>query len=133
MSYHKAVKSVGFLTLKASSHPLNSPKENVAWLPDEQVKRKIEQRNLLSVPSVLKKLLITMVAKKVMTVFCDGVCQEWLHRQCAGLSKAAFESVSNSGSHPFHCPHCIITQQSKEISALKASVAALADDIELSE
>ena len=50
-----------------------------------------------------------------------------VHRQCAGLSKAAFESISNSGSRLFHCPRCIITQQSKEISALKASVAELAD------
>ena len=63
------------------------------------------------------------------SVFCDGASQEWLHRQCASLSKAAFQAVSNSGG-PFLCPHCVIAQQSKEISVLKDSVAVLSCDVQ---
>ncbi len=27
------------------------------------------------------------------SIFCEGVCKDWMHRACAGLSKAAFESA----------------------------------------
>ena len=64
------------------------------------------------------------------SVFCDGRCQEWVHRQCAGLSKVAFQAVSNSEAQ-FRCPRCIIIQQAEEISALRASVDALACDVKL--
>ena len=64
------------------------------------------------------------------SVFCDGRCQEWVHRQCAGLSKVAFQAVSNSDAQ-FRCPRCIIVQQAEEISALRASVDALACDVKL--
>ena len=63
------------------------------------------------------------------SVFCDGACQEWLHCQCAGLSKAAFLAVSSSGG-PFLCPCCVIAQQSKEISVLKDSVAVLSHNVQ---
>ena len=58
------------------------------------------------------------------SVFCEGVCHEWIHRQCAGLSKRAFIAVGNS-KNPFRCPRCVIAQQSEEIAELKASVADL--------
>ena len=64
------------------------------------------------------------------SVFCDGRCQEWVHRQCAGLSKVAFQAVSNSEAQ-FRCPRCIIIQQAEEISALRTSVDALACDVKL--
>ena len=38
-------------------------------------------------------------------IFCEGLCKEWLHRQCAGLSKAAFDLASQS-QDPFFCPQC---------------------------
>ena len=62
------------------------------------------------------------------SIFCDGRCQEWIHRQCAGLSKIAFRAASNS-EDPFHCPSCIILQQSQHISELKESIIALARDV----
>ena len=61
------------------------------------------------------------------SVFCDRVCQEWLHRQCAGLSKIAFQGILTCGNL-FYCPHCVITRQSKEISDLRGSVQALSRD-----
>ena len=62
------------------------------------------------------------------SVFCDGACQEWLHRQCAGLSKAAF-SLVRSSSESFHCPRCLIARQSAEIASLKDSVKQLSSEI----
>ena len=41
-------------------------------------------------------------------VFCDSDCQEWVHYQCAGLSKANFQSVLSS-SQSFYCPRSIIS------------------------
>lgn len=55
---------------------------------------------------------------------CDGVCAAWLHRQCAGLSVTAFESVSNSND-PFYCPQCRLGLQQLEIDSLRDMVSAL--------
>ena len=57
-------------------------------------------------------------------IFCDGACHEWVHRQCAGLSKASFETASASDL-PFFCPRCLLLQQANEISALKKSLEEL--------
>ena len=38
-------------------------------------------------------------------VFCEGSCQGWMHKGCAGLTKAAFTRVSSS-KDPFTCLHC---------------------------
>ena len=63
-------------------------------------------------------------------IFCDGAhdCQEWIHRQCAGLSKGAFQAVSTSDDL-FHCLHCLIHQQSKELAVLKRAVKSLSDEL----
>ena len=66
------------------------------------------------------------------SIFCDGYCQEWLHRQCAGLSKSHFQSVSAS-SDPFLCPKCIIAKQSSEIRDLQQKVNHLADRVSVLE
>ena len=58
------------------------------------------------------------------SVFCEGICHEWIHRQCAGLSKRAFIAVGNS-KNPFRCPRCVIAKQPEEIAELKASVVDL--------
>ena len=62
------------------------------------------------------------------SVFCDGLCNTWLHRGCAGLSKLAFEQVVAS-SDSFYCPHCSLLQQKKEIASLKATVERLSSDL----
>jgi hypothetical protein len=63
------------------------------------------------------------------SIFCDGTCQEWVHRHCAGLSMTSFKAVSSS-SAPFLCPRCIIAQQSQEISVLKSSMAELSVEVD---
>jgi hypothetical protein len=62
------------------------------------------------------------------SIFCDGDCQEWLHRQCAGLSKAAFTAVSSS-KDSFSCPRCLIVRQSREIADLKLKVESLTSKV----
>ena len=58
------------------------------------------------------------------SIQCDGVCNSWLHRRCAGLSKTAFERASKSDDK-FFCPMCRLTNQEKEIGLLKGNVASL--------
>ncbi len=38
-------------------------------------------------------------------VFCEGICQSWMHRQCIGMSIATFQGVTKSQA-PFHCLYC---------------------------
>ena len=48
-------------------------------------------------------------------VFCEGDCQGWIHRVCAGLTRSAFENLSESV--PYLCLYCSFTKQSNEIVA----------------
>lgn len=58
------------------------------------------------------------------SIFCDGECQSWIHRRCAGLSKLAFSKLcSVSNTKPFYCPNCRLEQQSLEISELKSTLS----------
>ena len=46
------------------------------------------------------------------SIQCDGRCATWLHRRCAGLSKAAFNDLASCKvSEPFFCPMCRLNQQ----------------------
>jgi len=36
-------------------------------------------------------------------IYCEGQCNSWLHRGCAGLPKSVFTSLQNSPD-PFYCP-----------------------------
>ncbi len=58
------------------------------------------------------------------SILCDGVCNSWPHRHCAGLSKIAFEQASKSDDK-FLCPMCRLTNQEPEIELLKGRVASL--------
>ena len=57
-------------------------------------------------------------------VFCDGQCDDWLHRQCAGLSRSRFIEISKT-EDPFYCPHCLLTQQGDEIASLKLQLTQI--------
>lgn len=57
-------------------------------------------------------------------VFCEGSCQEWVHRQCAGLSVIAYTKASKSDD-PFLCPSCNIRGQSRDIADLKRTIQLL--------
>ena len=53
-------------------------------------------------------------------LFCEGVCQAWVHRMCVGLSKQTYEALTEDDSPYFH-PHCNIDEQSRIIEDLKIS------------
>uniref|UniRef100_A0A1X7TNR6 PHD-type domain-containing protein n=1 Tax=Amphimedon queenslandica TaxID=400682 RepID=A0A1X7TNR6_AMPQE len=62
------------------------------------------------------------------SIFCEGICNTWLHRCCAGLSKAAFSGLEGS-AEKFYCPHCRLQDQADEISSLKEALASLQRDV----
>jgi len=61
-------------------------------------------------------------------VFCEGVCQGWLHRKCAGLSRPVFDKLSES-DNPRVCLQCMLHNQAKEITELKSAINALTTEI----
>ena len=67
-------------------------------------------------------------AKGHDAVFCDGHCNTWLHRGCAGLSKTAFNNVTES-SEPFYCTRCSLSQHKEELNALRTTVDKMTSDL----
>jgi len=57
-------------------------------------------------------------------VYCEGRCQSWMHRRCAGLSTPIFAEISNNSeeSEPFLCVYCVLYNQAAEIKKLKDSL-----------
>ena len=65
------------------------------------------------------------------SIHCDGECNGWLHRRCAGLSLTAFSAAVNSStSEQFFCTHCQLKKQAQEIQGLKATIMSLTDKVE---
>ena len=60
-------------------------------------------------------------------VFCEGNCQGWLHRACAGLTRPAFDNLDES--MPYLCSHCTFTKQYNEICELKETVKVLTSKV----
>ena len=62
------------------------------------------------------------------SIFCEGTCNTWLHRKCAGLSKKAFQNVSNSNKL-FLCPCCVISKHEEDIATLKTTIQDLTNQL----
>ena len=60
-------------------------------------------------------------------VYCEGDCQGWIHRRCAGLTRPAFDNLSES--IPYLCPYCTFTKQYKEICTLKETIKTLSNKL----
>ena len=61
-------------------------------------------------------------------LFCDGECQSWLHRWCAGVMRQSYSALAASDD-PFLCPACtmascqtVIATQLADISSLRQSI-----------
>ena len=61
-------------------------------------------------------------------IFCENMCNAWIHRQCAGLSKGAFDVLTVSES-PFYCPHCRLLNYESQLSELKESIKLLESEV----
>ena len=49
---------------------------------------------------------VTVDAEGQKAIYCESMCNTWLHRQCAGLSQTLYK-LYQGGDDPFHCPHAI--------------------------
>ena len=75
--------------------------------------------------------LATIVDDKEDALQCEGTCQLWFHRYCAGVSQSLFKSLANDDK-PFVCLHCsqerhhvTVNELQSEVVALRAEVAEL--------
>ena len=57
-------------------------------------------------------------------LFCEGACQKWVHRSCAGVTRYHFEKLSKSDD-PWYCPCCTVVSQNKQIDTLKFKIESL--------
>ena len=59
-------------------------------------------------------------------IYCEGNCEAWLHRKCAGLSQVNFSEHRKLGDkEAFFCLHCQLKAYNAELTALKSSVQSL--------
>ena len=61
-------------------------------------------------------------------LFCEGVCQRWLHRWCAGVTSERYVVLS-SIEDPSLCPSCTVAGQQADIACLRECVNALTDEV----
>ena len=59
---------------------------------------------------------------------CEGRCQKWIHRHCAGITKTLFEELAGS-SKQFACLYCSDSGNKEVIESLKAEVSVLRAEI----
>ena len=62
------------------------------------------------------------------TMLCEGLCDGWFHRHCAGLSVAHFDALSVS-LDPFFCVGCSQASYKKELVDLTNTANSLQDEI----
>lgn len=58
------------------------------------------------------------------SIFCEGECQGWIHRVCAGMSQKIFQTLDNPDT-PFLCHYCHNNKQNLVIEDLKQQVTLL--------
>ena len=70
---------------------------------------------------VVCEKLIEDNGKGQESIYCEGKCDGWMHRVCAGLSVRVYQ-FAKSSSIPFLCHYCAHT---KEIEELKSKISDL--------
>ena len=63
-------------------------------------------------------------------LFCDGRCQQWLHRYCCSVSVEAYKSIQADGSR-FFCYDCYRRNKDEQLSLLERTVLELKAEISL--
>ena len=61
-------------------------------------------------------------------ILCEGSCNSWYHRWCAGVSTQRYEALSRS-EDPFHCPTCAVELQQQSILELQSSIRTLTKEV----
>lgn len=61
-------------------------------------------------------------------VFCEGNCQGWIHRKCAGITRPAFDKLGEPDTQ-YLCSYCMLVSQNNEISKLAGIIKDLNSSI----
>ena len=61
-------------------------------------------------------------------LFCEGECQCWHHRWCAGVTKCCYIELADS-MESFLCPSCTIVNQKATIDCLRDCLNTLTDEV----
>ena len=63
---------------------------------------------------------VTDQSKTKDSIFCEGMCDGWIHNYCAGLTTTALTTTAflhfEASSEPFICPHCKLLTQGEQLS-----------------
>ena len=70
-----------------------------------------------------------IVDGKDEALYCEGRCQSWMHRYCAGVSKIQFEELGRSEDNSYECAACCREVQTQQIHALEDTVTALKAEV----
>ena len=62
-------------------------------------------------------------------LFCEGECNGWMHRYCAGIPVKHFENLTST-SIPFLCYSCTLQTHERVTAELKEQVKSLAAELE---
>ena len=63
------------------------------------------------------------------SIFCDGACQRWLHRTCAGLTDPAFDTIRNQSDEKFYCYQCFVALHFLQMKELRDSIDHLTKEV----
>jgi len=75
-----------------------------------------------------KEVDATETSEGEEALFCEGTCNKWLHRWCAGVHKDDYAVLATS-SRPFFCPSCCLSEHRRLITTLIVMVVSLKDEI----
>ena len=80
--------------------------------------------------SICNKIIIDQSASHhgEDAILCEGLCNGWMHRHCAGLSVPQFAQIS-CNKDSFLCIYCTLIKQASEINELKQKVQSLSSDM----
>ena len=68
------------------------------------------------------------LSAKDEALYCDGACQQWLHRYCASVTLQQYKAISDSGS-PYLCSCCCRERQQGEMITLRETVEQQQDEM----
>ena len=76
--------------------------------------------------------MISSAMIPMIVFFCDGTCNTWLHRGCAGISKKDFQRMSDQGQSDmkFCCVSCQLKSHVSDIESLKSSLRSQSSEIQ---